>query len=68
MVATGLAFLLVVFTLTSAEMWVRDFSTVNRATLHLVPLLTYYVLELAHTAIDTLRPAPPVAPAPLAAD
>jgi hypothetical protein len=68
MVASGLAFLLVVFTLTSAEMWVRDFSTVNRATLHLVPLLTYYVLELAHSAIDTLRPAPASTAAPAAAD
>jgi hypothetical protein len=38
-VAAGLAFLSVVFTFTNVAAWVTDFTTVNRATLHLAPLL-----------------------------
>jgi hypothetical protein len=38
-VAAGLAFLAVVFTFTNVAAWVTDFTTVNRATLHLAPLL-----------------------------
>jgi len=38
-VASGLAFLGVVFTFTNVAAWVADFTTVNRATLHLAPLL-----------------------------
>jgi hypothetical protein len=38
-VASGLAFLFVVFTFTNVGAWVTDFTTVNRATLHLAPLL-----------------------------
>jgi hypothetical protein len=40
-VASGLAFLGVVFTFTNAAAWVADFTTVNRATLHLAPLLVF---------------------------
>jgi hypothetical protein len=38
-VGTGLVFLGVVFTFTNVAAWVADFTTVNRATLHLAPLL-----------------------------
>jgi hypothetical protein len=35
--------------------WVSDYSTVNRATLHLAPLLVFYLLALAHAAVDALQ-------------
>ena len=38
-VGAGLVFLFVVFTFTNVAAWVADFTTVNRATLHLAPLL-----------------------------
>ena len=38
-VASGLAVLGVVFAFTNVAAWVADFTTVNRATLHLAPLL-----------------------------
>ena len=44
---TGLTFLGVVFFFTMAEAWVTDFTTVNRATLHIVPALMFYTLLLA---------------------
>ena len=44
---TGLAFLGVVFFFTMAEAWVTDFTTVNRATLHIVPALMFYTMLLA---------------------
>ena len=45
---TGFAFLGVVFFFTMAEAWVSDFTTVNRATLHIVPALVFYLLLLSH--------------------
>lgn len=47
LVLTGLAFLGVVFFFTMAEAWVTDFTTVNRATLHIVPALMFYTMLLA---------------------
>jgi len=38
-VATGLAFLFIVFSITEAAVWMADLTTANRATLHLAPLL-----------------------------
>jgi hypothetical protein len=38
-VAAGVAFLFAVFAFTNASAWVEDYTTVNRATLHLAPLL-----------------------------
>jgi hypothetical protein len=66
MVASGLAFLFVVFSFTSASQWVQDFSTVNRATLHLAPLLMFFVLMMVEAIVRSLRekdPAPAAVPA-----
>lgn len=51
-VLTGcvLAVLFVVFFFSSAYAWVEDFTTVNRATLHVVPLVLFYVLVLLRSA------------------
>lgn len=43
-VAGGLMFLFVGFAFTNAFLWVEDQSTVNRATLHLVPLIVVWML------------------------
>ena len=45
-VAGGLMFLLVGFAFTNAGIWVEDQSTVNRATLHLAPLIVVWMLAL----------------------
>lgn len=42
--AIGMAFLFFGFTFTNAYAWVEDQSTVNRATLHLAPLLVVWVM------------------------
>jgi cytochrome b561 len=59
MVAAGLMFLLFGFAFTSARMWVEDQSTVNRATLHLAPLIIVWMLLSfrAWARHLTLRPA-----------
>jgi hypothetical protein len=51
-VAGGFGFLFVVFSFSNAAAWVADYSTVNRATLHLAPLLVFYMLALAHAAVS----------------
>jgi hypothetical protein len=43
-VAAGFAFLLFGFAFTNARVWVEDQSTVNRATLHLAPLIAIWTL------------------------
>src|SRR5688572_10350938 len=43
-VAAGLMFLFVGFAFTNAFLWVEDQSTVNRATLHLAPLVVVWML------------------------
>jgi hypothetical protein len=43
-VAAGLLFLFVVFGFTNARAWVADQTTVNRATLHLAPLMVVFVI------------------------
>ncbi len=43
-VATGLFFLFIVFGFTNARAWVADLTTVNRATLHLAPLVAVWTL------------------------
>src|SRR5450631_2115737 len=44
MVAAGLIFLFFGFAFTNARVWVEDQSTVNRATLHLAPLIIVWML------------------------
>ena len=43
-VAGGLAFLALGFGFTNAGAWVEDQSTVNRATLHLAPLIALWMI------------------------
>lgn len=43
-VAAGLAFLMFGFAFTNARVWVEDQSTVNRATLHLAPLIVIWMV------------------------
>jgi hypothetical protein len=43
-VAAGVAFLLFGFAFTNARLWVEDQSTVNRATLHLAPLIVLWMV------------------------
>jgi hypothetical protein len=45
-VAAGLAFLMFGFAFTNARLWVEDQSTVNRATLHLAPLIAVWMLMM----------------------
>ena len=57
-IAAGLLFLFVVFAFTNAREWVTDQTTVNRAILHLAPLLTFWMLVAFHAWLLRLR-APP---------
>jgi len=63
-VVSGLAFLGVVFTLTNLAAWMADFTAVNRATLHLAPLLVMLCV-LLWRELSQARPAA-VAPVALA--
>jgi hypothetical protein len=56
-VGSGALFLLLGFSLTSAAIWVEDQSTVNRATLHLAPLLGAWLVLLVARALDATAPA-----------
>jgi hypothetical protein len=59
--AAGVSFLLFGFAFTNAGQWVEDQSTVNRATLHLAPLLVLWMLlvfrALAAPAASAIAPA-----------
>jgi len=57
MIAAGLLFLFVVFAFTNARVWVTDQTTVNRATLHLAPLLSIWVLIVFKAWLRRLRNA-----------
>ena len=57
MIAAGLLFLFVVFAFTNARVWVTDQTTVNRATLHLAPLLSIWVLIVFEAWLRRLRNA-----------
>jgi len=65
-VGSGALFLLLGFSLTSAAIWVEDQSTVNRATLHLAPLLGAWLVLLVQRALAATAPvvSAPVAMAP----
>lgn len=45
---TGVVFLGVVFFYSSGWVWVRDYTTVNRALLHLAPAMLFYVMVLCY--------------------
>jgi hypothetical protein len=59
MVGFGAYFLAIVFYFSIAGDWVSDFSTVNRAVFHLVPLAAFYLLALVerrfHAPAEPLR-------------
>ena len=63
-VAAGVAFVAFVLLFTHARDWLSDQSTVNRATLHLAPLVTLWMLAVFREWMRTLeRPVPTPAPA-----
>ena len=70
-VAAGFAFLMFGFAFTNARAWVEDQSTVNRATLHLAPLIAVWMIlafrgwaaERSSFGAGTLTAAPASAPA-----
>jgi len=45
-VGTALVFILTIFFFTQTSIWVADYTVVNRALLHLVPMLMFYVMVL----------------------
>jgi hypothetical protein len=59
-VAAGLLFLFFGFAFTNARLWVEDQSTVNRATLHLAPLLFVWVLLVFRAWMTQLQPGAPM--------
>ena len=72
-VAAGVVFLFVVFAFTNASAWVGDYTTVNRATLHLAPLLVCLgvllwneMTTVTHTSVPAHATA--LAGTPVAAD
>ncbi|HVE48320.1 MAG TPA: hypothetical protein VNG69_01725 [Casimicrobiaceae bacterium] len=65
-IAGGMMFLFVGFAFTNAFLWVEDQSTVNRATLHLAPLVVVWImvtLRAWQVARDARTPAAVTAPA-----
>jgi hypothetical protein len=65
-IVSGALFLLLGFSLTNAFVWVEDQSTVNRATLHLAPLIAVWMLLIMQAVLA--RPPTAVAAAPATAD
>jgi hypothetical protein len=66
-VGAGLAFLFFVFGFTNARAWVADQTTINRATLHLAPLIGLWAV-LVFTAWATRSPATAPTPPATAAE
>ena len=64
-IAAGIAFLMFGFAFTNARIWVEDQSTVNRATLHLAPLIVVWMLmafhawSRSHAAVSNAREIAP---------
>jgi hypothetical protein len=60
LVAYGFVFLASVFYFSMAGEWVSDFSTVNRAIIHMLPVVAFYMLILLRYAFpDWLHTPPP---------
>ncbi len=55
-IAAGGIFLFVVFAFTNARAWVADQTTVNRATLHLAPLVTVWMLAVFRAWVQDRSP------------
>jgi len=63
-VAGGMLFLTFVLVFTNASNWVSDQTTVNRATLHLAPLIVIWMLVVFRAWAQSLRDAAPAAVPP----
>ncbi len=61
MVVYGLYFLAVVFYFSIAGEWVSDFTTVNRAVFHMVPLTAFWALVLVERYLHAPPPPPELA-------
>lgn len=55
LVLTDFYFLAIVFFFSKAHVWVADFSTLNRALLHIVPMLMFYMMVLYREGITQPR-------------
>lgn len=55
LMGAALVFVLIIFFFTHVSAWVEDYSTVNRALLHLVPMLLFYVMVLFWEAQPAVR-------------
>jgi hypothetical protein len=62
-VGTGIAFLLFVTWFTNASGWMLELTTLNRATLHLAPLVVFLGVLLWDELATDAKPAPSIAPA-----
>ena len=49
---SAVSFLAVVFFFTHAQIWAEDYTTLNRALLHIVPMLLFYVMVLFREAVN----------------
>jgi len=54
LLVTAISFLAVVFFFTHAQAWAEDYTTINRALLHIVPMLLFYVMVLFREAAVSL--------------
>lgn len=57
-VLAGFTFLFVVFFFTHVSAWVEDYTVVNRALLHMVPMLLFYIAVLLHDLPGRAAPLP----------
>jgi hypothetical protein len=49
---SAVSFLAVVFFFTHVQAWAEDYTTINRALLHIVPMLLFYVMVLFREAVS----------------
>jgi hypothetical protein len=54
-VAAGLLFLMVAFAFTNARNWVSDQTTINRAVLHIAPLVTIWIVVVVNAWLQARR-------------
>ncbi len=66
-IGTGFAFLAVVFAFTNARNWVSSQTTINRAVLHVAPLVAVWTVLIASQWLDRNRARKDAAPMPTAA-
>lgn len=57
LVMTAIAFIAVVFFFTHVSAWVKDYTVVNRAILHMVPMLMFYAMVLLWDRSSRSQPA-----------